>query len=172
MTVMEITDGAEPGPHDAGNRHGGSPMSIRHYAEADNLARVTLFGGCSRKELRELASITTGVDIHPGQVLCQEGQVGMEFFVVVKGEATVTIAGDDVATIGPGEFFGEMALLDGGRRGATVTATTDMHVLVMSRHEFVMLLADVPTVSRRMLEALSSRLRTADMKLHAHQLDM
>ncbi|HEY1279985.1 MAG TPA: cyclic nucleotide-binding domain-containing protein [Acidimicrobiales bacterium] len=145
-------------------------MFIRHNAVADDLAQVTLFGGCTRKELRELASISTGVDIHAGQVMCQEGHVGSEFFVVAAGHATVTIAGDCVATIGPGEFFGEMALLDGGRRGATVTATTDMHVLVMSRHEFVILLADVPRVSRRMLEALSSRLRTADMQLRAHQV--
>lgn len=170
MTVMEITDEVEPAAHDAGSRHGGFPMFIRHNAEADHLAQVRLFGGCTRKELQELASITTGVDIHAGQVLCQEGHVGSEFFVVATGDATVTIDGDYVATIGPGEFFGEMALLDGGRRGATVTATTDMHVLVMSRHEFVVLLADVPTVSRRMLEALSSRLRTADMQLHAHQV--
>ena len=145
-------------------------MSIRHNAEADDLAQVSLFGGCTRKELQELASITTEVDIHAGQVVCQEGQFGSEFFVVVKGKATVTIAGDYVATIGPGGFFGEMALLDGGRRGATVTAATDMQVLVMSRHEFVILLADVPTVSRRMLEALTSRLRTADMQLHSHRL--
>ena len=145
-------------------------MSIRHNAQADDLAPVSLFGGCTRKEFQELASITTGVDIHAGQVVCREGQVGREFFVVVRGNATVTIAGDYVATIGPGGFFGEMALLDGGRRGATVTAATDMRLLVMSRHEFVILLADVPTVSRRMLEVLSSRLRTADTQLHSHQV--
>jgi CRP/FNR family cyclic AMP-dependent transcriptional regulator len=145
-------------------------MSIRHNAEADDLAQVSLFGGCTRKELQKLASITTETGVPAGRVLCQEGEIGTEFFVVVDGKATVTIAGDYVATIGPGGFFGEMALLDGGRRGATVTAATDMRVLVLSRREFVILLADVPTVSRRMLEALSSRLRAADMQLRSHRL--
>ena len=145
-------------------------MFTRHNAETDHLAQISLFGGCTRKELQELASITTGVDIHAGQVVCREGQVGREFFVVVEGNAAVTIAGDYVATIGPGQFFGEMALLGDGRRGATVTAVTAMRLLVMSRLEFVLLLADIPSVSRRMLEALSSRLRTADTQLHSHRM--
>jgi CRP/FNR family cyclic AMP-dependent transcriptional regulator len=145
-------------------------MSLRHDALSDHLAQVSLFGGCTRKELQKLASITTETGVPAGRVLCQEGEIGTEFFVVVEGTATVTIAGDYVATVGPGGFFGEMALLDGGARVATVTAITDMQVLVMSRREFVTLLAAVPTVSRRMLEALGARLRTADVQLYAHRL--
>ena len=82
-------------------------------------------------------------------MLCQEGKSGNECFVVIEGEAAVTIGGDEVTTIGPGGFFGEMALLDGGPRVATVTATTDMRLLSLSRGEFTTLLADVPSVSRQ-----------------------
>ena len=71
-----------------------------------------------------------------------------------------------MTTIGPGGFFGEMALLDGGPRVATVTAKTDMRLLSLSRGEFTTLLADVPSVSRKMLEAVGARLRLADAQLH------
>jgi CRP-like cAMP-binding protein len=141
-------------------------VSLKHDSTIDHLAQVSLFRGCTRKELHKLWSITTPAHLPAGRVVCEEGQPGHEFFVVVDGQATVTIGGDQVNAIGPGGFFGEMALLDGGPRVATVTAATDMDVLVMSRREFVTLLADVPTVSRRMLEALGARLRTADRQLH------
>ena len=71
-----------------------------------------------------------------------------------------------MTTIGPGGFFGEMALLDGGPGVATVTAKTDMRLLSLSRGEFTTLLADVPSVSRKMLEAVGARLRLADAQLH------
>ena len=135
-------------------------------AKIDHLAEVGLFKSCTRSELKELAKISTETEVPTGQVLCREGGVGREFFVVVDGKASVTIAGDDVATIGPGGFFGEMALLDGGPRVATVTAVTPMRVLVLSRPEFVDLLAHVPSASRRILEAVGARLREADLQLH------
>jgi CRP/FNR family transcriptional regulator, cyclic AMP receptor protein len=141
-------------------------MLHKHDARIDNLATVSLFSACSQSELRELARITTELDAPAGSVLCREGATGGDCFVVVDGDARVTIGGEEVCTIGPGGFFGEMALLDGGPRVATVTAASDMRLLVLSRQEFASLLTTVPSVSRRMLAAIGSRLRLADARLH------
>ncbi|MET0144542.1 MAG: cyclic nucleotide-binding domain-containing protein [Ilumatobacteraceae bacterium] len=135
-------------------------------AQIDQLAGVALFRGCSKAELRKLAGITTEMTARTGEVLCREGSAGSSCYVIIEGEAEVTIAAAAIDTIGPGGFFGEMALLDGGPRVATVTATTDMRLLVMSRGEFTSLLADVPSVSRKMLEALGHRLRLAREQAH------
>jgi CRP/FNR family transcriptional regulator, cyclic AMP receptor protein len=141
-------------------------MFQKHDARVDRLASVDLFASCTQSELRELAGITTEMDAAAGTVFCREGASGGDCFVVVDGEVEVTIGGDQVCTIGPGGFFGEMALLDGGPRVATVTATSDMRVLVLSRQEFASLLTRVPSVSRRMLAAIGARLRLADSQLH------
>jgi CRP-like cAMP-binding protein len=139
----------------------------RHERKIDLLAEVALFRGCGNRRLRKLARITTEVTARAGHVLCQEGKVGGQFFVVVAGDAASTIAGDDVAWIGAGGFFGEISLLDGGHDLATVTAMTDMHLLVFSRMEFVELLVEVPIVTRRLLEVVASRLRATEEALHA-----
>jgi CRP-like cAMP-binding protein len=141
-------------------------MFNKHDARIDRLAEVSLFRACSHSELRELARITTELEAPAGAVLCREGATGTDCFVVVEGEVRVTIAGDEVDTLGPGGFFGEMALLDGGPRVATVTALTDLRLLVLSRQEFASLLATVPSVCRRMLAAIGARLRLADAQLH------
>jgi CRP/FNR family transcriptional regulator, cyclic AMP receptor protein len=98
-------------------------------------------------------------------VLCREGHTGTECFVVRSGEATVTIAGDEVASIGPGGFFGELALLDGAPRVATVTAATDLSVVVLSRSEFDQMPTRLPGISRRILRAVAARLRAVDNRL-------
>jgi CRP-like cAMP-binding protein len=141
-------------------------MLQRADSKIDHLADVGLFKSCTRSELKELAKISTQTEIPAGHAFCREGEAGREFFVVIDGEAKVTIGGDDVATVGPGGFVGEMALLDGGPRVATVTALTPMRLLVLSRAEFVELLAHVPSASRRILEGLGARLRAADAQLH------
>jgi CRP-like cAMP-binding protein len=145
-------------------------MFQRHDARVERLAAVSLFASCTQSELRELARITTELDAPAGTVLCREGATGADCFVIVDGEAAVTIAGDHVCTIGPGGFFGEMALLDGGPRVATVTASSDMRLLVLSRQEFASLLTRLPSVSRRMLAAIGARLRLADAQLYASRV--
>ncbi len=130
-------------------------------AQIERLSQVALFAACTKAELRKLAAITTETVTPAGEVLCREGSAGRECYVVMEGEATVSIDGRPLDTVGPGGFFGEMALLDGGPRVATVTADTEMRLLVLSRSEFTSLLADVPSVSRKMLEALGHRLRLA-----------
>ena len=141
-------------------------MFHKQDARMAKLAEVGLFAACSKAELRALAGITTELDAEAGTILCTEGTPGRTCYVVTAGTATVTIDGDQIDTVGPGGFFGEMALLDGGPRVATVTAATDMRLLVLSRSELTRLLTDVPSVSRKMLTAVGARLRVAHSQLH------
>jgi GNAT superfamily N-acetyltransferase len=129
------------------------------------LAEIDLFQPCNPRQLHVLSSLTTELDAVKGTVLCREGEAGREWFVVRAGQATVSIGGEVVATIGPGGFFGELALLDGEPRVATVTAATDVQLVVMSRPEFNELLARMPLVSRRILREIGGRLRAADARL-------
>lgn len=145
-------------------------MRHKHDPKIERLAEIRLFRGSTTKQLHDVAKLTTEIDAPRGAVLCQEGEVGRQCFVIREGEATVTIGGDEVATIGPGGVFGELSLLDGEPRVATVTAATDMHLIVLSRPEFHELLAASPAVSRRIIEALGARLRAADTDLHASRI--
>jgi CRP-like cAMP-binding protein len=100
-----------------------------------------------------------------GTVLCTEGRAGQECFVLVAGEVTVAIGGSEVATLGAGSVFGELAVLDGEPRTATATATTPVCVLVFTRREFADLLEDAPRVARRILATVGARLRQTDRRL-------
>ena len=124
------------------------------------LKAVWLFERCTRKELVALARLATPVAVDAGRVLAKEGAPGKEFVVVIDGVASATSGGEEVGKVGPGSFFGELALLDGGPRTATVRAETPMLVLVMDRAEFNTLLDQaIPSVGRRMLVTLAERLR-------------
>lgn len=134
----------------------------RHDPKTDLLAGIGLFSSCGRAQLATIAALTTEVDARPGQVLCREGAGGHEAFVVVEGEAEVSIGGTEVARIGPGGFFGELALLDGGPRVATVAALDRMRLLVLSRHEFRTLVDDTPGVAWKLLAGVGRRLREVE----------
>ncbi len=154
---------------DGGVLEGSIPQEVPTVSRPDpkleRLAAIPLFRSCPDHQLRTLAKLITEVDVARGDILCREGETGREWFVVQEGAATVSIAGDEVAMIGRGGFFGELSLLDGEPRVATVTAATDMHLFVMSRPEFNQLLTDFPLVSRRILRDLGARLRAADSRL-------
>jgi CRP/FNR family transcriptional regulator, cyclic AMP receptor protein len=141
------------------------PTLSKPDPKLDHLAAIDLFQSCRPRQLRALARLTTEIEATRGAVLCREGETGREWFVVRDGHASVSIAGEEVATIGPGGFFGELALLDGEPRVATVTAATDMRLFVMSRPEFDQLLVRMPLVSRRILRAVGARLRAANARL-------
>ena len=143
-----------------------SPVS-KPDPKLEHLATIRAFRRCTHRQLLQLAQLTTEMEAARGAVLCREGEVGRECFVVRSGEATVTIDGDPIATIGPGDVVGELALLDGEPRVATVTAATDMRLVVLSRPEFNKVLADMPTVSRGILESVGARLRAADARFRA-----
>jgi CRP-like cAMP-binding protein len=123
------------------------------------LPELEIFAGCNSRQRRELATLCTPVDVRAGRVLCRRGESAEECFVVVDGHADVFVDGARVASIGPGELIGEIALLaEGGRRSATVVAATDMSLLVLSRREFRGLEFASPTVLHRVLRDAMRRL--------------
>jgi CRP-like cAMP-binding protein len=131
----------------------------------DQLKGVALFSACTPKELELIARATTQLQFPAGTTLARQGENGHEFIVVEEGTARVEIGGQDVATIGPGDFFGEVALLDGGPRTATVVAETDLLVDVIAQREFAGLLDEAPHLAKKLLIGLARRLRAADVRL-------
>ena len=123
------------------------------------LSEIALFAGCTKKELREIARLTTEVDVSEGHVLTTEGERGSEFAIVLEGTAVITQHGKLVNTLAPGGHYGEMSLIDDGPRTATVTATSPMVLAVVARTEFGQLLDDVPAVARSILRGLAHRIR-------------
>jgi CRP/FNR family transcriptional regulator, cyclic AMP receptor protein len=140
-------------------------MAIRRQgrdAKIRLLSGVALFSPCRKHELKRIAALVDEIEAPKGKTLAREGDYGAEFFVVVEGTAIAKRRGRKVGTIGPGSFFGELALLDQGPRAATVTAETDMHLLVLTSRAFSSLVDDVPSVSRRILRGMAERLRAAE----------
>ena len=131
-------------------------------AKVKALRSVGLFSGCSARELRSIARLCTEFRFDEGFVLTTQASPGQECFVIVEGTAKVVIDGDTVATVGPGDCVGEMALLDGGPRTATVVAETPVTVYVMSTTEFRSLLGTSPTIDRKIMASLARRLRDAE----------
>jgi CRP/FNR family transcriptional regulator, cyclic AMP receptor protein len=125
------------------------------------LATVPMFGGCSKKELQTIAKTVRQIDHPAGSVIAAEGEPGAGLFVIEEGDCDVTIGGKLVNQLHAGDFFGEMALLDGGPRTATVTATTDIKLYALTEWVFRGLLVEHPSIALRTLEAVASRLRNA-----------
>lgn len=126
------------------------------------LRAVPLLASCTDKELDGIAALTTEVGVHAGQKLCERGAAGVEFFVLLEGTAEVAKSSGAVIEVGAGEFFGELALLDGGPRTATVTMRTDGRVLALSGPEFRELLRATPEIAIRMLSVLGARMRAGE----------
>jgi CRP-like cAMP-binding protein len=123
------------------------------------IAALDLFAECSRRERELIARLATITDVKRGAVLCRQGEVGQSFFIILAGSASVTLGGDELARLGRGSGFGEVALLrQGGRRVATVSAATPMKLVVFSRPEFATLIAEVPRVARDVLRESERRL--------------
>jgi CRP/FNR family cyclic AMP-dependent transcriptional regulator len=132
------------------------------------LGNVRLFSTCNRRELARIASLVDEVEAPKGKVIVRQGDPGRECFVITEGRARATIRGKGTAALGPGSFFGEMSLLDQGPRSATVTAETDMRLLVLGSREFSALVNEVPTVAVRMMRGLAERLRSAEPRQPQH----
>jgi len=128
----------------------------------DLLERVPLFTGMSRDGLAELGRIVDEVDVAAGTVLTHEGRHEGYFFVVVNGTVAIERAGRTINTLAPGDFLGEIALLDGGPRTATATAETACRLLSMRHDAFDALLEASPTIRTAVLEAVGRRLRAMD----------
>jgi CRP-like cAMP-binding protein len=140
-----------------GGRHGppGAPVGL--------LGQVPLFAGLSRRHLRQVARLSEAASFHAGRTVVQFGSRGNAFYVIVEGTAKVTVgySSRTIRKLGPGDFFGELALLDGQPRSASVTAETDLTTIRLGRPEFRRLLRREPDVALKLLEELSLRLRGA-----------
>ncbi len=123
----------------------------------DLIRTVPLFGGCSKKELKQIASMADEIDFKPGKVLIREGTPGREFFVLVRGKADVSRGGKLVDTVGPGAFFGEMALLTEEPRNATVTTVTEVDTLVLTAANFKRLVTTNPLIGLKVMRAVAER---------------
>jgi CRP/FNR family transcriptional regulator, cyclic AMP receptor protein len=134
-------------------------------SKAQLLQQLMLFRACSPKELELAASLMDEVDVPAGAELTREGASGAECFIIASGTATVTLNGDKLNELGPGDSVGEMALLDHAPRSATVTADTPMHLLVLTPQSLDRLLMETP-IAKGLLRALARRLRDLENAPH------
>ena len=123
------------------------------------LQGVPLFSGCSKKELRAIAGATKEVQHPAGSVIAREGESGVGFFLILDGTARISIGGKTKRRLGPGDYFGEIALLDEGPRSATVTADTDLRLLGLTAWNFRRLMAQNPSIGPKLLKVMGERLR-------------
>jgi CRP/FNR family transcriptional regulator, cyclic AMP receptor protein len=130
-----------------------------HDTKAQALGRCPFFQGLSRNDLIALAKLTEDLEVAEGKVLTREGQSGSEFFVIVDGEVSVTKDGQEIRTLGSGDFFGEIALLEETPRTATVIAKTPLRFFVLTRQAFRSMLAHQPELEQKVLSALEERVR-------------
>lgn len=128
----------------------------RHTTDK-TLAKIPLFSECTKKELQAISKLVTPITVDAGKVLTKEGDVGREFMIIASGRAVVKRGNRKVATLGPGDFFGELSLIAGVPRTATVTAETDMTVEALNRREFASLLDESPNIARKILSAVAKR---------------
>jgi CRP/FNR family transcriptional regulator, cyclic AMP receptor protein len=122
------------------------------------LKGAPLFEGLSRKELAQLARVSEDLEVEPGTVLCKEGDIGHEFFVIIDGKVKITRKGRRVSVRGGGDFVGEIALIEDVPRTATVTAETPVRLFVLTRKDFRHLLDEQPNVERKVMRVLARRL--------------
>ena len=134
-----------------------------HDDKATALGRAPLFKNLTRNELVALAKLTEDLEVGEGKVLAREGDIGQEFFVIVDGEVMVTKEGAEVRKLGPGDFFGEIALIwESPRRTATVTAASPVRFFVLTRQAFRSLIDHHPDVEEKVLAVLEERTHTTE----------
>jgi CRP-like cAMP-binding protein len=134
---------------------------LRNRVPVSSLSSLLIFADCSDRLLRRLSHLGTEVHAKERQMLAKEGQTGREFYVIASGSAEVCVGERPVTTLERGDFFGEMALVDGKPRSASVVAMSPMTLYVFDPREFFTLLSDFPPVSRQILKGLATRLRHA-----------
>jgi CRP-like cAMP-binding protein len=132
---------------------------LRKDGKIELLKTVPLFSRCNKKQLSAIASLADLVQLPAGTELITEGATGREFMVFVEGEGEVRRNGRKIDTLAPGDFIGEMALISGGPRNATVRTTSDASLLVVTARQFWTLLEDAPEIQSSVLKALGERLR-------------
>jgi CRP/FNR family transcriptional regulator, cyclic AMP receptor protein len=134
-------------------------------APLDLIKRVPLFEDLEPKELEHVAGWMKERPFTAGDTIAREGKAGVGFFVIEDGEATVNVHGEEVRTLGPGDYFGEIALIDDGARTATVTAKTDMRCWGMTSWEFRPLVESNAQVAWKLLQAMAKRVRSIEQRV-------
>ena len=132
-------------------------MPVRKNAKIALLRQIPLFAHCGGRELEEIAAIADELSLPEGRELTREGEAGREFVAIVAGEAVVRRQGRTIATLREGDFFGEMALVTGRPRNATVVATTPLRTLVIVDRAFRSLLESSPAIQAMVLRAVAER---------------
>jgi CRP/FNR family transcriptional regulator, cyclic AMP receptor protein len=132
---------------------------LRKNAKEQLIKSVPLFERCTKREIAALAVVADELEMPVGAELTREGALGREFIILAEGAATVTRDGRTLNTLGAGDFLGEIALLSGGPRTATVTTTEPSVILVLTDRAFSRVADEMPAVRGRLLEALSERLQ-------------
>lgn len=135
-------------------------------ATVDRLQAVDQLRDCTRAQLQEVARLAERIQVGEGEALTKEGRIGREFFLILSGTVEVTQRGRRVNTLGPGDFFGELAALNPGPRNATVTARSDVDVLIIGPREYATM-ADIPGFRDALMKSMAGRLRTVDARLAA-----
>jgi CRP/FNR family transcriptional regulator, cyclic AMP receptor protein len=146
--------------------HNAVATTLGRQATVDRLKSVDQLRGCTRSQLEEVARLAERVQVGQGEVLAREGRIGREFFLILSGTVAVTQKGRRVNTLGPGDFFGELAAMNPGPRNATVTALSDLDVLIIGPREFNAM-ADIPGFRDALLKGMAYRLHTVDARLAA-----
>ena len=134
----------------------------RHGWIDERLASVPLFANLDKKHLKQISGLATQIEVKEGKELTREGEHGNEFIIVLEGEAEVKVGDAVVATRGPGDYFGEIALIANRPRTATVTAKTPMKIEVIGRREFQTMLHDNPSIATELLGIAADRLAEND----------
>jgi CRP/FNR family cyclic AMP-dependent transcriptional regulator len=163
--VSRMMDGSLP--YDIGMlpESAGRDAPLRRDAKMDRLQEIPIFQACTERQLTALARIAEVVEAPAGKVLARAGEPGQEFFLIMDGTAHVEVSPKKQLRLGPGAFFGEMSLIDGGPRSATVVAETALRLLVINRRNFATLLTQIPDLTLSLLEVLSKRVRQAERAL-------
>jgi CRP-like cAMP-binding protein len=138
-----------------------NPLSDR-----SRLHGVPWFAACTEEQLDDIARLAERLEVHAGELILREGRLGRELFIIMDGAATVTRSGRVVNFLGAGDHFGELAAIEAAPRTATVTAATDMEVLIIGPREFEAMM-EIPGFRNALLRSLSRRVRAADDELAA-----
>lgn len=134
-------------------------MALSEHDKRAWLRKVPIFAACTDEELARIAERAVEIDFRPGRQITRKGDVGTGFYLIVEGEAHVLGGGKTVATFGPGQFFGELSLLDRAPRSATVVAATATKTLGIASWDFLAILEEHHSIALKMLQEVAHRLR-------------
>ena len=138
----------------------------RSSQKIDLLKKVPLFSNLSQRHLKEIGKYTDQLKVDAARVLAQQGKTGLDFIFIVEGKARVEKDGESIRQLSEGDFFGEISLIDGEPRTATVIAETNMTLLIVDKRSFDHLLDTVPDLQRKILISLCKYLRSAEKATH------